>query len=140
MIYGPSYVSLEWACQYHRLIPENVTTVTSVTTQRSRRFQTPVGPCTYDHQPAAVYSIGVGLLRVSDRQTALIATKEKALVDLLVVRRGKFSSKKQLRMTLFDDLGIEEEDLANFDRTILSEISRARPHSAVQYLMEVLDE
>ena len=38
MIYGPSYVSLEWACQYYRLIPEKVTTVTSVTTQRSRQF------------------------------------------------------------------------------------------------------
>src|SRR6266404_6285360 len=30
MIYGPSYVSLEWACQYYRLIPEKVTTVTSI--------------------------------------------------------------------------------------------------------------
>jgi len=42
IIYGPSYVSLEWACQYYRLIPEKVTTVTSITTQRSRKFQTPM--------------------------------------------------------------------------------------------------
>src|SRR3990167_5668562 len=43
MIYGPSYVSLEWACQYYRLIPEKVTTVTSITTRRSKQFQTPLG-------------------------------------------------------------------------------------------------
>jgi predicted transcriptional regulator of viral defense system len=93
MMYGPSYVSLEWACLYYGLIPENVTTVTSVTTQRSRRRQTPLGLFTYD-PPVKVYPIGVCLVRVSDRQTALIATKEKALVDLLVVRRGRFVSKK----------------------------------------------
>ena len=138
MIYGPSYVSLEWACQYYRLIPENVTAVTSVTTQRSRSFQTPAGPFSYHHQPIEVYPVGVGLMHVSDRQTALIAAKEKALVDLLVVRRGGFSSKKQLRTTLFDDLRIEEEDLAGLDRALLQEINKARPHSAVQYLMEVL--
>ena len=47
MIYGPSYISLKWACQYHRLIPEKVTTITSVTTQRSRQFQTPLGLFNY---------------------------------------------------------------------------------------------
>ena len=33
MIYGPSYVSLEYALSYHGLIPERVETVTSVTTR-----------------------------------------------------------------------------------------------------------
>ena len=138
MMYGPSYVSLEWACQYYGLIPENVTTVTSITTQRSRRHQTPLGLFTYDHQPMKVYPIGVCLAQVSDRQTALIATKEKALVDLLVVRRGRFVSKKQFHETLFDDLRVEEDDLAGLDRAVLKEINEARPHSAVKYLMEAI--
>lgn len=136
IIYGPSYISLEWACQYYRLIPERVTTITSVTTQRSRQFQTPLGFFTYDHQPKSVYPIGVCLVQFSDRQTALVATKEKALVDLLVVRRGFFCSKKQFRETLFDDLRVEEEDLASLNRDVLKEIYQARPHSALQYLME----
>jgi hypothetical protein len=76
------------------------------------------------------------LVQYSDRQTALVATKEKALVDLLVVRRGCFSSKKRFRETLFDDLRVEEEDLADLNHDILKEIYQARPHSAVQYLME----
>ena len=43
LIYGPSYVSVEWACQYYCLIPEKVTTITSVTTKQSKQFETAAG-------------------------------------------------------------------------------------------------
>jgi len=136
MIYGPSYVSLEWACQHYRLIPEKVTTVTSITTQRSRRFQTPLGLFTYDHLPQNVFPVGVTLIQFSDKQQALFATKEKALTDLLVLRRGSFSSKKHFKETLFEDLRIEEEELNNLNLDLLKEIYLARPHSAIQYLIQ----
>lgn len=35
----PSYVSLEFALSYHRIIPENVYTITSVTTRRTKEFR-----------------------------------------------------------------------------------------------------
>lgn len=38
-IYEPSYVSLEFALSYHRIIPENVYEITSVTTKATRRFE-----------------------------------------------------------------------------------------------------
>ncbi len=136
MVYGPSYVSLEWACQYYRLIPEKVTTVTSVTTQRSRRFQTPLGLFTYDHLPLKVFSVGVSLVKLSDQQQALMATKEKALADLLVLRRGAFSSKKHFKETLLEDLRIEEEDINSLDLDLLRAIYEARPHSALHYLIQ----
>jgi hypothetical protein len=136
MIYGPSYVSLEWACQYYRLIPEKVTIVTSITTQRSRRFQTPLGLFTYDHLPTHVFPVGVTLIKFSEKQQALAATKEKALADLLVLRRGGFSSKKHFKETLFEDLRIEEEDLDNLDLELLKAIYQARPHSAINYLIQ----
>src|SRR4030066_379589 len=43
LVYGPSYVSLDFALAYHGLIPERVEAQTSVTPIRSRRFATPVG-------------------------------------------------------------------------------------------------
>ncbi len=135
MIYGPSYVSLEWACQYHQLIPEKVTTVTSMATQRSRRFQTPVGMFTYAHSPLKGFHVGVTLISFSDKQRALVATKEKALVDLLIVRRGAISSKKQLSETLFDDLRVEEDDVRRLSLDGLHEIYTARSHSAIRYLL-----
>lgn len=136
MIYGPSYVSLEWACQYYRLIPEKVTTVTSVTTQRSKQFATPVGLFTYAHSPLQIYPVGVGLIKLSDSHQALMATKEKALSDLLVVRRGAFSSKIHFKKTLYEDLRIEEEDVDALDLELLKEIYQARPHSAIKYLIQ----
>jgi hypothetical protein len=136
MMYGPSYISLEWACQYYRLIPEKVTTVTSITTQRSREFETPVGFFTYDHLPVQVFHVGVTLRQFSDTQQALVATKEKALADLLVVRRGSFSSRKHFQETLFEDLRIEEEDISILDRDLLQLIYQSRPHSAIKYLIQ----
>lgn len=137
MIYGPSYISLEYACQYYRLIPEKVTIVTSVTTQRSRQFQTPIGLFTYDHLSMQSFSVGVTLVKFSDKQQALLATKEKALVDLLVLRRGQFSSKKHFKETLFEDLRIEEEELTHFNIKLLKTIYQAKPHSAIDYLISV---
>ena len=137
-IYGPSYISLEWACQYYRLIPEKVTTVTSVTTQRSRQFQTPLGLFSYDHLPISIFSAGITLIQFSEVQQALMATKEKALIDLLVLRRGRFSSKKHFQEILFEDLRVEKEDLEKFDRSLLQEIHKMRPHSAVNYLIQVI--
>jgi len=140
MIYGPSYVSLEWACQYYRLIPEKVTTVTSVTTQRSRRFQTPLGLFTYDHLPLQVFPVGVTLIKLFNKQHALVATKEKALADLLVLRRGAFSSKKHFKETLYEDLRIEEEDVDSLDAELLKVIYQARPHTAIKYLIQCKEE
>ncbi len=136
LIFGPSYVSLEWACQYYRLIPEKVTTVTSVTTQRSKQFQTPLGLFTYDHLPTHAFCVGVASIQFSDKQYALVASKEKALADLLILRRGAFASKKHFREVLFEDLRIEEEDLSSLDLNILKEIYQARPHSAIKYLIQ----
>lgn len=139
IIYGPSYVSLEWACQYYRLIPEKVTSVTSITTQRSRRFETPLGLFSYDHLPSQIYPIGVTLIKFTERQQAFMATKEKALADLLVLRRGKFSSMKHFKETVFEDLRIEEEDLESLDLALLKSIYTARPHSAINYLIKLRD-
>ena len=136
MIYGPSYISLEWACQYYRLIPEKVTTVTSITTQRSRRFQTPIGLFTYDHLSIRAFPVGVTLIQFSNHQQALMATKEKALADLLTVRRGAFASKKHFLETVFEDLRIEEDDLYSLNLPLLKEIHQAQPHSAIQYLIK----
>jgi predicted transcriptional regulator of viral defense system len=54
LIYGPSYVSLDFALQHYGMIPERVEAVTSVTTGRSRRFSTPIGLFTYRQIPVVV--------------------------------------------------------------------------------------
>jgi len=80
-IYSPSYVSLQSALSIYGLIPETVTTVTSVSTRKTRRIETPFGRLLFRTiKPSAYsgYDVSVaGEFRFS------IARPEKALVDLL---------------------------------------------------------
>ena len=82
-IYGPSYISLQWALAWYDLIPERVRTLTSVTTKHSKRFVNDLGNFIYKQVPKAYFPIGV---KVVDENGAshLIATPEKALCDTII--------------------------------------------------------
>lgn len=88
LVYGPSYVSLDYALAYHGLIPERVEALTSVTPSRSRRFRTPVGLFTYRQIPAKAYEVGMIRMEGEHGQAFLIASPEKALADKVVSVRG----------------------------------------------------
>ena len=80
LIYGPSYVSLEYALSYHGLIPERVEAVTSVTTRRSRDFNTSFGAFTYRMLKGPRYTVGA-IIETIGKTPFLVASPEKALVD-----------------------------------------------------------
>lgn len=134
LIYGPSYVSLEWALQMYGLIPEHVETVTSVTAKSGKQFKTPVGYFLYAHCHPNSYSVGVTSRSFSENENPLIATPEKALTDLLTIRKGKVTSMHQMEQILLEDLRIEEDDLLAFDIKQINSIQEASPHSAIHFL------
>lgn len=138
MIYGPSYISLEWALGYYGMIPERVEEITSVTTKRRAHFDTPIGRFSYEHSLKIIYPIGLTRYEESKYQSALIATKEKAVADQLVIRRGKVTSLVELEKILFQDLRIEEEDLAKLDVSVIDHIISAHAHSALIYLATLI--
>jgi hypothetical protein len=107
-IYGPSYVSLEYALAYYGLIPEHVAEVTSVSVKRTRNFDTPIGRFSYQHIPTELYRISFNLVQVRDNATALIASAEKALADLLYLRKIHVETLQELKELLFDDLRLDE--------------------------------
>jgi len=88
LIYGPSYISLDYALQHYGLIPERVEGVTSVTTGRSRRFLTPVGLFIYRTIPIRAFQIGMDRIEIGDGRAFLMATPEKALADKIYEGRG----------------------------------------------------
>jgi hypothetical protein len=134
LIYGPSYVSLERALQIYGLIPEHVEMITSVTAKIGKEFKTPVGNFLYAHCDPKSYSVGVTTYSFSDHETCLIATPEKALTDMLTIRRGKVTSMHQIEQILLEDFRIEEEDLLKLDLSKILEIKNAYPHSAIYFL------
>jgi hypothetical protein len=54
-IYGPSYISLETALSYHGWIPEAVYAITSVSLDRSREFDTPMGHFSFTRVPQETF-------------------------------------------------------------------------------------
>ncbi|MBH1989501.1 MAG: hypothetical protein I8H75_01175 [Myxococcaceae bacterium] len=117
LIYGPSYISYEYALSYYGLIPERTPVLTCATTQKSKGFDTPLGCFRYQHLSFSRYSVGV-----LHNNQFLIASAEKALSDL-VARQKLFSSKLTLHTYLVDDLRLESETLQNLDSSLLKEIA-----------------
>lgn len=112
-IFGPSYISFEYALSYYNLIPERVETILSASMgkNKTRIYQTPLGTFLYKSINPEVYPYGI--LRIEEETGPfLIATREKALCDTLskVSTIMNFSSLENL---LFDDLRIDRDELQN---------------------------
>ena len=97
-IYGPSYVSLEYALAYHRLIPETVYTVTSVTTKITREFRIQGKSYEYSRIKRRAYT-GYRLIQEGPVKI-LMAVPEKSLVDYCYFIDLKLKSlNERLRMS-----------------------------------------
>lgn len=138
LIYGPSYVSLERALYIYGMIPEHVEAITSVTAKAPCDYRTPVGNFIYAHCHPKSYSVGITTQSYGEHENPFIATREKALTDMLTIRRGKITSEKHLEEILLEDLRIDEEDLIQLDLERIQEIYQAYPHSAVHFLKKWL--
>lgn len=135
-LWGPSYVSLESALSYWGLIPERVFTISSVTLKLSRSFKTPSGNFEYAHASMPYYAFGIKSVRITPRQTILIASPEKALCDKIVISSGvALRSVKQTREFLLDDLRMNEERLLQLD---LSGINSWLKDAPKQHSLEIL--
>lgn len=124
MIYGPSYVSLEYALHYYGLIPEHVEALTSVTLGRGRRFYTPVGSFLYRRIPLKAYTIGIDQVELPGRRYFLIATPEKALADKIQDDRGTgLRTRTEMKEYLLTNLRIDPGRLAAMNVGLLSQIA-----------------
>jgi hypothetical protein len=124
LIYGPSYISLESALRIHRLIPERVDELTSVTCNRDKTFKTPVGIFSYRYLRPSLFALGVTQAEVGDSRHFLLATPEKALIDKVWFARKNIGP-NDLEEFLFDDLRIERTALRGLNFKRLSSISSA---------------
>ena len=123
-LYGPSYVSLQWALRYYGLIPERVFTLTSVTTKRSRKFDSPLGTFSYYQVPKEYFSIGIKM-ETTDGYCSLIATPEKALCDtILSDNYVPNQSLIQLRSYLEEDIRFDTDMLKEFNVSIIEECAK----------------
>jgi predicted transcriptional regulator of viral defense system len=93
-----SYVSLQSALSFYGLIPEVVNITTSVSTGRPERLDTPLGTFEFRHIKTELL-FGYRMTELGE-QSALIATPEKALLDLIYLQPGggSLAYLKELRL------------------------------------------
>ncbi|MBA3073106.1 MAG: hypothetical protein FP831_05895 [Anaerolineae bacterium] len=106
-----SYVSLQTALSYYGLIPEVVNITTSVSTGRPERLETPLGIYEFRHLKTDLL-FGYRMTNLGD-QSALVATPEKALLDLIYLQSRGNST------TYLDELRLqntEQLDLALLEK------------------------
>jgi hypothetical protein len=139
LIYGPSYISLDYALGYYGFIPERVVAVTSVTLSRSRRFQTPLGPFVYRRLSRRKYGIGIDQQTVEGDGHFLIATPAKALADKIWTDH-RFTPRKpqDFGTYLREDLRLNPEPLSIIDRAQLEAIAEQYGSRKVRLLRDYL--
>ncbi len=135
-LYGPSYVSLEFALSYYGLIPEKVLQITSVTTKRAKVFENRLGRFSYQRLPTAYYSLGINYIKANDKVGFMIASPAKALCDYLVLRSNlEIYSLKSLRSLLIEDLRIDETILMTLNVDKIRQFASAGTKSKILNLV-----
>ena len=140
MLHSPSHVSLESALAYHGLIPEAVYTVSSVTSLRSRVFDTPLGRFSFQRVPAVNPRAGVEAIEVARDSWAFVATPPRAIADLIYLRKNVCWESDGFAF-LTESMRIEEEDLAEITTEEFEEVLAGMRNKRVRtYLTELRDE
>lgn len=123
VIYGPSYLSFEFALAYYSLIPEAVYNFTSATFEKRRRkqYETPYGMYTYRDVPSEAYPAGV-VMHFENGYGYQIASPEKAICDELY-KISPLKNRGEMERLLFDDLRIDKDEFFHLNMVELLEIS-----------------
>jgi predicted transcriptional regulator of viral defense system len=106
-ICAPSYISLHTALSFYGIIPEAVVEITSVTTQKTCRYENAFGQFSYQTiRPRLFWGFEPKTMR--DGKQYMMATPEKAIIDLLYLY-PQYSTLDEMRELRFDEDWMREE-------------------------------
>ncbi|OGO32652.1 MAG: hypothetical protein A2Z16_16020 [Chloroflexi bacterium RBG_16_54_18] len=102
-----SYISTQTALAFYGLIPDTVYITSSVTVGRPERLETPLGVFEFRHIKSELLR-GYRMTDLGNQQ-ALVATPEKALLDLVYLQPGGGTSEflRELRLQNLERLDLE---------------------------------
>jgi len=138
LLYGPSYVSMEWALSFYGMIPERVHITTSMTLGRNKEYHTSIGNFSYFALSSKCYSTGVTQKKSPDYVGGfLIASPEKALADT-VFKTCKNLDRDQLRDELLESKRIDRQCFHKLNKGLLEEIANSYRSKQVYYLANLV--
>jgi predicted transcriptional regulator of viral defense system len=138
-LYGPSYVSMEAALAFHRLIPEHVYNTTSMTIKRSKSFQNELGHFSYISCSEPYYAIGIEQALVEQQFAFLIASPQKALCDQIVYTPNlQIRSVKAAKQYLEEDLRFDMDKFYDMDINIFQQCAiHSKKKQALQNMINL---
>lgn len=140
-LHGPSYVSMDSALAYHGMIPERVFQTSSLTTRPSKTFDTPFGRFDYLQVKPSYFSFGITNPGNTDSGYFMIASREKALWDKVVLTSGiLFRSKVEARQYLEEDMRMDIIELRELDLDMMREwIPFSPKKTSLNLLVDTID-
>ena len=138
--YNPSYISFEYALSYYGIIPEIVSTFTSATFGKKNNKIYHMKDSTFDYKsvPDDVFPMGILIMKNSKDISYKIASKEKALCDLLY-SKYPVRSIKDLKTLLFEDMRIDENDILKMNVEFIKEIAPLYHSNSLNVLTKYLN-
>ncbi|MBN2213360.1 MAG: hypothetical protein JW723_03880 [Bacteroidales bacterium] len=113
LIYAPSYISLQTALSWYNLIPEMISTTTSVTTRKTNKFSTPIANFNYHRIKPELFGFGYVLENMDafrgergKSRKIMVATPQKAILDFFYIN-SYYNSEKDM-----NDLRLNANELA----------------------------
>ena len=139
VLYAPSYISFETALAYHGMIPERVYAIKSATFKKNKtkEYRNKFGLFLYQDINPNAYPYDIIQIDVFN-QKVLIASKEKALLDMLSVVSPR-NNKKELIDLLYDDLRINEDIFDELDKNKMIMMCDLYPSKTLRLLKKYLE-
>ena len=137
-IFGPSYLSFDYALSVYGLIPEAVYTFTSATFDKKkvREQENHFGRFTYRDVPSEAYPFGISI-KEENGYVYQIATPEKALCDKLYTM-PPVTSQKEIERMIFEDLRIYRTEFEKLKADEILQIGDKYHCNNLKYLMKYL--
>lgn len=139
-IYGPSYISFDYALAYHGLIPERVYLYTSATfnKRKTKYYKTTFGNFLYKDIPKEAYPYGIDVITHENKYVVFMATPEKALLDKLYSLKP-VQSQKDLISLIFEDLRIDEDKFKELDKEVIFKLIPKYKSTNIRLLGQIIE-
>ena len=139
--YGPSYISFEYALYHYGLIPEFVSMYTSACYNKKNNKSYITQNVTFEYRsiPNDAFPYGIMYEKNEMGLRYKIASKEKALCDILY-SKYPVRSIKDLKILLFEDLRIDENEFYKLDFNSIIELAPLYHSNSLNTLAKYVSE
>ena len=122
-IYGPSYISFEYALAYYGLIPSKGKEITcaAFSKRKEKRYETGFGVFTYRDIPVKAFHEEL-ILNNEKGYSYIMASPEKAFCDELY-KSEPASNLKELKALMFEEIGIGKRKIYRLDPVVIFRIA-----------------